>query len=535
MTAIIADAITDTLAKAGIESVFCVPGAHIDELCRSVAAHSALRLVTCRTEQGSGMMALGHARISNQVACCLTIPGPGLLSLAPVLATATAMSVPFLCVAGAIASPYDGLGLGLLHEAPPVLRHGDLLSGWHTLRPADVAAERVNALLAATIAAPHRPALLEVPIDVSVMDAGVQQSPARAEAPPRVHVDVDGAGKLLENSCRPLVVAGGGARGAAREIVRLADRLNAPIVPTVNGRCPTLDHEERAFPPTALRPLWEACDLVIAVGTRLASIYGSGRHKADPRPVIRIDADPRRQLVPHRATVGLTGDAADITRSLLGLTSSPQAAGWDDDALGALRHACTDALAAVPLQAEYTRVLHDTLADDAVVTLDSTQIAYHAMYALPLRSGRILPTAGMQGTLGSALPLAIGAKLAAPARQVACVVGDGGFAFGLPELATMAKERLGVTVIVFNDGAYGEVALASRHAEAAGYSELVNPDFVLLAESFGIAARRVSSPNQLSDVLRRELRQDRPLVVDVSIGPASGLASIFNVGSYGRK
>ena len=108
MSAVVADLVTATLANAGISRVFCVPGAHIDELCRSVSSRSDMELVVCRTEQGSGMMAIAHGRVTGQVACCLTIPGPGLLNLVTALATATAASVPFLCLAGGLAAAWNG-------------------------------------------------------------------------------------------------------------------------------------------------------------------------------------------------------------------------------------------------------------------------------------------------------------------------------------------------------------------------------------------------------------------------------------------
>ncbi len=533
MSVLVADAVVDALAKAGINRFFCVPGAHVDELCRSVSARSDVELVVCRTEQGAGMMALGHARTSGQVACCLTIPGPGLLNLATALVTATAAGVPFLCVTGGIASRWDGVGLGLLHEAPPVLHHDDLLSGCHTLRPQDAVADEVRALLTATLTPPHRPALLEIPVDVAASNAATRALPAGVEPRVTAAADVEAAKRLLEGCCRPLIVSGGGARTAAGAVLRLADRLDAPVVITVNGRCPALDAAERTLPATALAPLWDACDVVVAVGTRLASIYGSDRHLRSPRPVVRVDADPRRQTVPEKATVGLTGDAASIVRSLAERDLRIPGSGWDDDAVAALHNACRLALWTVGPQADYTRVLHQTLADDAVVALDSTQVAYHAMYALPLTTGRSLLTAGMQGTLGSSLPMALGAKLAGRSREVVCVVGDGGFMFGLAELATLAKDDIAVVVIVFNDGAFGEVALASPHAQAARYSQLVNPDLVLLAKAFGIEGRRVSSPDELTAVLQRDIGSQRPLLIDVRVDPFPGLGGIFNVGSYG--
>jgi acetolactate synthase-1/2/3 large subunit len=128
----VADTVADGLAAAGVDTVFCVPGAHIDDLCHSINSHPTLRLVVCRTEAGSAMMAIGHARTSGTVACCLAIPGPGLLDLGTSLAIARSVGTPLLCVAGTISSRFEGLRLGLLHEAPQVFRDAPELVGSHT-------------------------------------------------------------------------------------------------------------------------------------------------------------------------------------------------------------------------------------------------------------------------------------------------------------------------------------------------------------------------------------------------------------------
>lgn len=534
VSTLLADVVAETLAEAGVNRIFCVPGAHIDELCRSISAHPDIDLVVCRTEHGSGMMAIGHARISGQVACCLAIPGPGLLNLATALATAGATSVPFLCIAGAIDSRWDSAGLGLLHEVPPVLRHENFLSAWHSVIPRDFVADEIHTLLAATLTPPHRPALLEVAVDISAMDVTAQSDPVVRGTSDVSTPHVDATVSLLEGASRPLLVSGGGARGSGDAVLKLAEQLGAPVVATNNGRSAVLEADNRVFPATALGPLWEACDLVVAIGTRLASAHGSNPRLQSPRPVVRVDADPGRKTTAGPLEVALTGDAASVLQALINQKVNRRASNWDADDLAKLRDSCVHALGSVRPQAEYTRALDAALADEAVVALDSTQIGYHAMHGLPLAGGRTLLTAGRQGTLGSALPMALGAKLAAPSRQVVCIVGDGGFVASMAELATLIMEGLDVAVVVFNDGAYGEVLRASPHEEARQYSRLANPDFVLLAQSFGLPAQRVSSPYELEEVLRDDLASAKPLLVEVSIGPCPRMGPIFEVGSYGK-
>ncbi|NNH73692.1 hypothetical protein HLB23_28215 [Nocardia uniformis] len=532
----VADAVSDALVSVGVETVFTVPGAHIDDLCLSIERHPGLRLVVCRTESGSGMMAIAHARTRpGTIACCLSIPGPGLLDLGTALMTARAVGVPLLCIAGGV--PNGREGLGLLHETPQVFTAASgAVSEAHRLMPTDDILAVVGRLANATLMPPNTPALLEVPVDVAgamtvPMAGAVFDAPRRGVGGAR-GLAIDAANSLLNGAARPLVIAGGGARNAAGAVCELAERLDAPLVATVNGRCPTVEDSPRLLPVPALRVLWDHCDVVVAVGTRLAAVFGSDKHGTVRPSLVRVDADPRRTEDLQQVTVGLTGRAELLIPELAPDEPVRRCSTWSPGGLADLRSRCMLALATADPHAGYTAALHEALAADAVIALDSTQMSYHAMYALPVASGRLTLSAGQQGVMGSALPLALGAKLAQPDRQVVCVTGDGGLVAGLGELATMVKERLGVVVVVFNDNAYSEVVLASRHSAAVTYSRLVNPDFVAIAAAFGITATRVRSPEELGPILARFCQRNEPALIEVELDHCPSLSGIFEVGDY---
>lgn len=533
MSGTVADAIADAVVRAGVEVVFGVPGAHIDELCLSVARHPRLRLVVCRTEAGSGLMAVAHARTRpGTLGCCLTIPGPGLFDLGAALTTARAVGVPLLCIAGGVHS--GRRGLGLLHESPDLFTTASgVVSDAHRLTASDDVHGVIGRLARAAGTPPATPALLEVPVDVSMAahDPAVRASSAATTVDVLDASPVDRANAVLRHATRPLVVAGGGARNAASEVYSLAERLDAPVVPTVNGRCITTVANPRLMPTTALSALWDRSDAVVAVGTRLASVLVGGSRRTVPQALVRVDADPRRACAPP-GTAGITGDALVVLPRLVPDGIAREKATWSAEGLAALRSRCAQALGAAAPHADYTAVFDEVLSGDAVIALDSTQISYHAMYALPLDPGRIPLSTGQQGVMGSALQLALGAKLAWPDRQVVCVIGDGGLVAGLGELATMVKERLGVVVVVFNDNAYSEVVLASRHQAAAAYSTLVNPDFVTLAAAYGITAARVRSARELAPVLADLCERNAPALVEVRIDRCPSLAGIFEIGTH---
>jgi acetolactate synthase-1/2/3 large subunit len=258
----------------------------------------------------------------------------------------------------------------------------------------------------------------------------------------------------------------------------------------------------------------DAADVVLAVGTRLAV--------AGLRPgqqVIHLDIDPEEIGRSHTKTVGLVGDARATLEALLArLRTEPPR-----PSRKAEREALRLRLAAIAAEAEppaaILRHLRAALPEDTIVVPDMTQVGYHCRPFWPVYAPRTYFTSSYSGNLGFAFPVALGAKVACPDRPVVALVGDGGFLFNSQELATAAQHGINVVTVVFNDQAYGNVARDLDEAWGGKFaSELQNPDFVRLADAYGVQSMRAKDPADLEDLVRRALEADRPVLIELAVG-----------------
>ncbi|PVE13169.1 thiamine pyrophosphate-binding protein, partial [Streptomyces scopuliridis] len=335
---------------------------------------------------------------------------------------------------------------------------------------------------------------------------------------------------------RPALVLGGGARGAAAECLALAEELAAPVVTTANGKGIVAETHPLALGVSLHSPAvqeWLADrDAVLAVGTELAeSDLWSAGPPALNGTLLRVDLDPAQLYGGLRTAHPLLGDAALAVRALLGSCRHPgpdttprttraDAARAEVVRLRGLRDAETAERDARWLP--FLRAVRSVLAPDAILTSDSAQCCYYgALPHLPLGpEGRYLHPTGF-GTLGYALPAAIGAKTAAPGREVVALSGDGGFQFSVQELATAVQERLTLPVVVFDNGGYGEIRdeMTARGdtPTAVGLSPV---DLPALARAYGGRGERADTPAALADALTRALAAPVPTVITVPEEPA---------------
>jgi acetolactate synthase-1/2/3 large subunit len=221
------------------------------------------------------------------------------------------------------------------------------------------------------------------------------------------------------------------------------------------------------------------------------------------------------------ADVAIVADAKAATHDLL---AAVRRAGYSkrNGRRAAIREASAAAqleIQAIQPQMAYLNILREVLPDNAIVTDELSQVGFASWYGLPIYQPRTFISSGYQGTLGSGFPTALGAKVAHPNRPVVAITGDGGFMFGVQELATAVQFNIGVVTLVFNNNAYGNV----RRDQIKVFdgrvvaSDLVNPDFVKLAESFGAGAARVSSPEAFRPVLERALDDGGPYVIAIEV------------------
>jgi acetolactate synthase-1/2/3 large subunit len=517
------DAVVKSLIAHGISTVYCLPGVQSDHLFNAMFdAGDAIRVVHTRHEQGAAYMALGAALATGRPAVYSVVPGPGFLNSSAALATAHSTGAKVLALIGQIPSRGIGKGLGFLHEIPDQLGILRTLTKWaeRVDRP-EVASGLVARAFQQLSSGRSRPVGLEVPPDMLGARAEIELTgPLPPE--PAAGLDEDEiaqAAALLAKADCPVIFVGGGALDAADAVRALAERLGAPVVGFRRGKGILDNRHPLSQSLPGGHALWAKADVVLAVGTRLflpLSAWGTD----DKLKIIKIDVDPAEFARMRAPVMALAGDAAAILRRLEAhlshLTPNPQRVA----ASRALKERVTADFSALGVILDYLRAIREVLPDHGVLIDELTQVGYAARTAYEARSPRSYISSGYQGTLGWAVATALGAKHALGDAPVVALSGDGGFMFNVQELATAVRHRIPIVVILFNDGAYGNVRNMQRHEHGNRVigSDLANPDFMKLAESFGIGGYRVASPEGLRKALEKALSKNEPALIEVPCG-----------------
>ena len=520
------DALAEQLAREGVRHVFGVPGVQLDFAVDGLAKLSD-RIAYCNTrhEQATAYMADGYARSTGKVGVCMVVPGPGLLNALAGVATAYACSSRVLCIAGQIPSTAIGRGLGMLHEIPDQSGILGALTKWSGLAasPTDVPGLVHEAMRQLRSGRPQPvglelpPDVLQAQADISLLEPVDQDEPLLPE--PSL---VRRAAELLASAQRPAIYVGGGlvASGGTDVLRAVAECLEGAVIMSPNGRGALDDRHPLALTAFAGGQMLAEADVVLGVGTRF--LNGQEQQALAPNArLVLMNVDPRALGEPRQPTLAIHTDAAAGLAALLehldGLPRRPSRR----SELDAARRWSADILADIEPQISWVRALRAAMPEDGILVNEFTQVGYLAMVAYPVYLPRSYIGPGYQGTLGYGFPTALGAKIGNPRRPVLSITGDGGFGWGLPELSTARKYGLGLVTVVFNDGAYGNV----RRAQVEQFdgrvlgSDLVNPDFVKLAESFGVHATRVTTPTELEGVLREALgATTEPVLIDVPVG-----------------
>lgn len=521
----------DLLAANGVDTVFGIPGVHNLALYRGLDRRRELRHVLVRHEQGAAFAADGHARITGRTAAVFVISGPGVTNALTAVAQARSDSVPLIIVASTPTSASLGRGWGLLHELKD--QHGVMdavLDLTCTARSAEEAQAFLRRVFEEYSAGRTRPAYLGVPLDILAQDTVLPVEVFAPSARPQASAEqVQRVAALLAGAKRPMVIAGGGARGAAAVLCELVEGLDAYLVTTAAGKGILPEAHPAnlgcSLPYSPTQRLIAEADVVVAVGTGLSEtdIYTADR-QAVRGGMVRVDirelADER-----HPAAEPVCSDAepflADLVVALkgLGLTAAVPRRGWRSSAGAASLHrAAIDAGLDPPSQvlARGLAAIRAALPADAAVFSDMTQIAYLGNYAFPMDAPGGWHHPSGYGTLGFALPAALGAKIAAPHRPVLALHGDYGLQFTFQELGTAVEAGVSLPIVVWNNSALGQIRddmIASGIAPIGVVAR--NPDFVALAEAWGARGVRVDSEAALTAAVEAALRHPGPTLIEV--------------------
>ncbi len=520
-----ADAVAEGMIAHGIDTIYALPGVQNDFLFEALfRASDRMRVVHTRHEQGAAYMALGAALATGKPSAYAVVPGPGLLNSSAALLTAYSMNAPVLALIGEIPDADIGKHLGHLHEIRDqagILKR--LVDYSALIRKPEQASRLVAEAMRAMAEGRPGPASLQCAIDVWGRPGKVVPQPPRPVRRPRLdETAIRKAAKLLGAAKNPMIICGGGAQDAASEVTALSAMLQAPVLGYRRGRGVLDSRDPLSVTLPLAHDLWGEADVVLGVGSRMLmqfTQWGMDRKLK----VIRVDADPEEPGRLHKPAAALIGDAKPILERLLDVLPAHNSKRPSRKSEMEARQATwKNKLEAIGPQISWLDAIRAELPEDGIFVDEVTQLGFAARLAFPVYKPRTFLSPGYQDNLGWGFATALGAADARRDVPVVSISGDGGFMFTANEMATAVRHRIPLTAIVFNDGAFGNVRRIQqeRFGNRLIASDLVNPDFVKFAESFGAAGERARTPQELRAALRRAFaRRDGPTLIDVPVGP----------------
>ena len=514
-------AIARSLLRHGIDTIFGIPGAHTYDFIDALyEQRDKIRFIVTRHEQGAGYMAYGFAKSTGRVGAFTVVPGPGVLNAGAALCTAYGANAPVLCVTGNIQSYHIGRGRGILHELPDQLATLRGLTKWSERinHPTEAAAVVGEAFKQLTSGRP-RPVAIEAPWDVfgakGMVDLDVPMEVVPPPAP-----DPEGIARavaLLRDAKNPMITVGSGAIAARAEVMELARRLQAPVTSHRSGRGIVGDDTPYGFSIGNGYKLWPETDVLLGIGTRLELQYLRWTKLPPGLKVIRIDIDAT-EMSRLRPDVGIVTDAKLGARALADALAAalPKRLSREEE-FTALKAAFRNEIQRVQPQMGYLDVIRAVLPRDGFFVEEISQVGFASRFGFPVYEPRTFVTGGYQDNVGFGFMSALGVKIANPDKPVVSITGDGGFMFGVQELATAVKYDINLVTIVFNNASYGNVLRDQRNVYKGREigSTLTNPDFVKLAESFGVTAYRAKTPAELKTALEKGFAHSGPVLIEV--------------------
>ena len=510
------EAIAKSLVAHGVDTVFGIPGAHMYHFSDALAKESAhVNFITT-----------GYAKSTGKTGVYTVVPGPGVLNSSSALSIAYGANAPVLCVTGNIMAHLIGRGRGQLHELPDQLATLRSFTGWserinHATEAPRLVAEAFRQIHTGRI----RPAAIEAPWDVFGQAAEVDLDvDRRIPAPPMPDTDqIRDAVKLINEAKNPLIIVGAGAQHASEEVTRLSELIQAPVTSFRSGKGVVSNAHPNGLLPVAAYEYWPKCDLVIGIGSRLELVHFRWRWTPEGAKTVRIDIDPT-EFVRIKPDVGVVTDSKLGTTALIDELerTMDQRDDRSEEFLGYKRTA-EEKIEEVQPQVDYLKAIRAALPPDGFLVEEITQTGFTARFAFPVYGPRQYVTCGYQDSLGYGFQTAVGVQAANPGKQVVSITGDGGFMFGVQELATAVQYRLNLVTVVFNNSAFGNVRrdqMTNFDGRLIG-AELNNPDFVKLAEAYGAKGVKAETAAELQAAVGEAFKEDGPVLIEVPIETGS--------------
>ena len=509
-------------AEHRVARAFGVVSIHNQPLVDALVADG--RYTPVRHEASAVNAADGYSRVARSIGVAVTSTGTGAGNAAGSLVEALTAGSSVLHVTGNIDSDHLGLGRGVIHETRA---QDEMLAAvskrHHTVRSADAVEAVLRQAVAEALAPPTGPVSVELPIDLQY--ARHDQPPATGQPPPlgSIEGDLDRAVALLNRAERPLVWAGGGALSARHEVAGLCRRFGLPLLTSNAGRGVIAEGDPLVVGNFAAtdggQGLLDRADVLLSIGTHFRSNETRHYKLRLPASHIQIDVDPAAIGRSYDCEVGLVGPASQVVPALFERLTPSNRTAWCLEA-AATGRAVRDTLRHnIGPYAELCQAMRDLFAPSSPMVRDVT---------IPASSwgNRLLdiydPSTNVNargGGIGQGLGMAVGAATARGDVPTCLMVGDGGLAVHLGELATIAQEGLPIVAIVFNDGGYGVLRnLQDRHFDHRSGVDLFTPDLEALAGAFDLYHQRLGAPYDSRTTLRRAIEHGGPAIVEVDCG-----------------
>ena len=518
-----AQLVVESLYNEGVRTLFGIPGVDTLGIYNALLDQPAIRAINVRHEQGAVFMADGFARSSGDIGVALTSGGPGALNTVAAMATAHNDSSAVLQIVNENPAQVRRKGLGYFHDLSDqlgIFRPVTDFVAQPTL--ASEIAPAINQAMGALRNRRPRPAMVEIAGEAFTQTAestGLSPMPLLRLQP--VASQLDAAAELINGAKRPVIWAGGGviASDATQNLLELAERLGAPVLTSQAGKGSfPVNHRLHVGNWANERPvreLIERSDLMVAIGTRFSYFPTGGWSLELPDTIVQIDLDPAEIGRNYRVAGPVVGDASPSLRGLIDRLGDTELV-WREAEVADVHDRIAAAVGTPPPEVEMLDHLRAALPSETRVFNDPTTIAFWARSYWKAQEPRTWFVPSGMGTLGFALPAAIGSKFAVPDAPSVAIIGDAGVMFTIQDLMTAVEHNIAVIILVFNDRGYG---VERRHMDhlygRQNGVELLPPDFVALAKAFGAHGIRIEDLDKVGSAIEEALDRNGPVLIEI--------------------
>jgi pyruvate oxidase len=524
----VSDVLVQQMAEWGLKYVFGIPGTSVLGVVDAVRKNSELEYIQVRHEQTAALMASAYGKLTGHVAACLTVAGPGTTNLATGLFDAKLDHSPVIALTGMVERQF--IGPGSLQEIDQHSFFESVAVFNKTLM------SKEQTIKLATLAIKH--SLLErgvsnigIPNDVQKEIYSSKTVPFEGSFPNRAikqpNFMISKAAYVVDQSERPVIVAGFGVMGQGDKLLEFAKKISAPITTTFRGKG-VVDEDESLYigshgtiGSTASAELVEKADLLIVIGSSFSDLT-----QIPEKKTVQIDIEPLMIARKHPVEVGLLGNCSEILPQLTDQVRKRDRDSYINE-INLLKKEWEDLLeiesdtTKTPLRPQYIiKVLNEKVDENAIITLDTGENGWWFGRNFPMKKTQKMIMSGYLATMGFGLPAALTSQLVYPDREVICITGDGGFSMVMADFLTAVKYDLPVKVFLFNNHQLGMIMQEQKMESYPNWqTELQDFDYAAYAVECGGVGISVKKPDELSEAVDKAFSSDKPVIVDIDTDP----------------